>query len=226
MGNEIYLLFACNEWKEKSSMRIVGATTNQNLLYAMVGSKIKEGEMLYRSDDRKESWEYFRQDYQRNEVRPELLEYGHIETMRDLSLTDPMLAEDFRDTYSVYEILQRSRTKELLKPLALDRQQLVFSVADMHSAYGFQRVFLPGYGLEEALKESDAFKDFAKEDEYTGIHVDVSSYIVGTGDVKEADWEQTRIIEEHFTEMIDLYEVNLQSSDYYNTYYEMEQEEP
>lgn len=226
MEDEIYLLFACNEWKEKSSMCIVGATTNQNLLYVMVGSKIREGEMLYRSDDKKESWEYFREDYQRNEVRLELLEYGYIETMKDLSLPDPELTEEFEEALSVNEALQRSRTEELLKPLALDRQRLVFSIVDLQSDCGCERVFLPGYGTEEALRQSEDFRRFIEDDDCMNIHVDVSSYIVGTGEVREADWNQTRIMEAHFMQMTDLYEVNLWASDCYDTYYEMEQEEP
>lgn len=223
---QIFILYTCNEWKETSSMRAAGATSDINVLCAMVGSKIKAGEMLYRSDNRDESWECFKQDHQRNKVMLDCLVYGYIETMTDLSLSDPELAEEFEEALSVNEALQRSRTEELLRPLALDRQRLVFSIVDMQSDCGCERVFLPGYGTEESLKQSEGFRYFTEDDGYMDIHVDVSSYIVGTGEVREADWNQTQIIEAYFMQLINLHKVNLWASDCYDTYYEMGQEEP
>jgi len=222
----IFILYCCNEWKEISSMRIAGVTSDKNVLYTMVGSRIKAGEMLYLSDNKEDSWEYFRRDYQRDEIRLECLAYGYIEEMKDLSLPDPELLEEFEDALLVHGALQRGRIEELIKPLALDKQRLVFSIVDMQSDYRYERAFLPGYGTEESLKESELFRHFAEDDEYMDIHVNVSSYAVGIGEVREADWSQTKIIEEHFAEMVDIYDVNLLGFDCYDICCEMEQEEP
>nr|WP_300850837.1 hypothetical protein [uncultured Acetatifactor sp.] len=40
-------------------MRLVGVSMDLEVIYIMVGSKIKIGDMLYQSDDKKESWENF-----------------------------------------------------------------------------------------------------------------------------------------------------------------------
>ena len=40
---QIQILYSCNEWKEHSSMKIVCATTNPEVLYALIGESIKAG---------------------------------------------------------------------------------------------------------------------------------------------------------------------------------------
>ena len=65
---QYFLLFSCNEWKEYGSMRLVGISMDLEVIYIMVGSKIKIGDMLYQSDDKKESWENFQRDYRLGEV--------------------------------------------------------------------------------------------------------------------------------------------------------------
>lgn len=46
-----YVLFPCNEWKEYSSMRFLGATDNLETLYVMIGSSIRTDVMLYGYDN-------------------------------------------------------------------------------------------------------------------------------------------------------------------------------
>ena len=45
---EISLLFTCNQWKERSSMRPVGAADNHMALAALAGGQILDGNMDYR----------------------------------------------------------------------------------------------------------------------------------------------------------------------------------
>ena len=40
MDAEIYILYACDEWQSKDSMRLVGATTDRETLYAMTAHEI------------------------------------------------------------------------------------------------------------------------------------------------------------------------------------------
>ena len=49
-----------------------------NVIYIMVGSKIKTGDMLYQSDNKKESWEIFQRDYRLGEVELDRLKYGLV----------------------------------------------------------------------------------------------------------------------------------------------------
>lgn len=44
---QYFLLYSCNEWKAFSSMGLVGVSMDLNVIYIMVGSKIKIGDMLY-----------------------------------------------------------------------------------------------------------------------------------------------------------------------------------
>ena len=77
---QYFLLYSCNEWKAFSSMRLVGVSMDLNVIYIMVGSKIKIGDMLYQSDDKKESWENFQRDYRLGEVELDRLKYGFVDT--------------------------------------------------------------------------------------------------------------------------------------------------
>ncbi len=54
--------------KAFSSMRLAGVSMDLNVIYIMVGAKIKTGDMLYQSDNKKESWEIFQRDYRLGEV--------------------------------------------------------------------------------------------------------------------------------------------------------------
>ena len=49
-------------------MRLAGVSMDLNVIYIMVGAKIKTGDMLYQSDNKKESWEIFQRDYRLGEV--------------------------------------------------------------------------------------------------------------------------------------------------------------
>ena len=47
MAANIYILSACDAWAEHSSMRILGVTTDENMLYSMLAAKNKAGDMEY-----------------------------------------------------------------------------------------------------------------------------------------------------------------------------------
>ena len=85
---QIQILYSCNEWKEHSSMKIVCATTNPEVLYALIGESIKAGDMEYGCEDNEKGWELFQQDYGKQQIRLELLQYGFVESMPNLSISD------------------------------------------------------------------------------------------------------------------------------------------
>ncbi len=51
MDVKIYILFACNEWKDYGSMRLIGATTSVHKLRQMIAQEITLGNMGYDSLD-------------------------------------------------------------------------------------------------------------------------------------------------------------------------------
>lgn len=56
---QIQILYSCNEWKEHSSMKIVCATTNPEVLYALIGESIKAGDMEYGCEDKEKDGNFF-----------------------------------------------------------------------------------------------------------------------------------------------------------------------
>ena len=104
MIKQYFLLFSCNEWKEYSSMRLVGISMDLEIIYIMIGSKIKSGDMLYQSDDKKESWKIFQRDYQLGAVELSQLEYGFVDTYEEYSVLSQEFAEEFSEAESVRKI--------------------------------------------------------------------------------------------------------------------------
>ena len=102
---QYFLLFSCNEWKAFSSMRLVGVSMDLNVIYIMVGSKIKIGDMLYQSDDKKESWENFQRDYRLGEVELDRLKYGFVDTYEEYSTSSQEFAEEFSEAEDVWKML-------------------------------------------------------------------------------------------------------------------------
>jgi len=75
---DIYLLFSCNEWKEHSSMRLVAATTDKDNLDKIVQNQIKENNMGYRGELKREALRIFNiyEDYNG-------LDYGYVQIVKD-----------------------------------------------------------------------------------------------------------------------------------------------
>ena len=75
-----------------------------NVIYIMVGSKIKIGDMLYQSDDKKESWENFQRDYRLGEVELDQLKYGFVDIYEEYSVSSREFSEEFFES----EIVQKT----------------------------------------------------------------------------------------------------------------------
>ena len=222
---QIQILYSCNEWKEHSSMKIVCATTNPEVLYALIGESIKAGDMEYGCEDKEKGWELFQQDYGKQQIRLELLQYGFVESMPNLSISDKTSIRNYSEVYLVYTALHNQRAEEILRPLHLDRQCLIYSMADVHSDYGSNQIILSGFGKEEALRASELFEAYESNEDYLELKVEVSTYKVGKGNIRECSKEEARLIEENFQDVINLYETSLLSSAYYETCIERDLEE-
>ena len=62
-------------------------------------------------------------------------------------------------------------------------------------------------------------------EDYLELKVEVSTYKVGKGNIRECSKEEARLIEENFQDVINLYETSLLSSAYYETCIERDLEE-
>lgn len=102
---QYFLLYSCNEWKELSSMRLAGVSIDLNVIYIMVGSKIKTGDMLYQSDNKKESWEIFQRDYRLGEIELDQLKYGFVDTYEEYSVSSQEFSEEFSEAETVQKTL-------------------------------------------------------------------------------------------------------------------------
>lgn len=100
-----YVLFSCNEWKEYSSMSLLGVTDNLETLYVMVGSCIREDDMLYKCDNSKESWKQFQEDYHYGEVNLDLLTYGYVEVFEEYGVLSKAFASEFPKAASTWRAL-------------------------------------------------------------------------------------------------------------------------
>lgn len=100
-----YVLFSCNEWKDYSSMRLLGVTDAPEILYVMIGSCIRKDDMLYMYDNAKESWQRFQEDYHYGRVNLDLLTYGYVEVFEEYSVTSRAFASDFPKAASIWRTL-------------------------------------------------------------------------------------------------------------------------
>lgn len=83
MPANIFILSACDAWSGHESMRILGVTTDETMLYAMIAAKIKEGDMEY--DGRgEEAYRKFYQDFKDQEINLNKLKYGFVQTYDNL----------------------------------------------------------------------------------------------------------------------------------------------
>ena len=81
-------------------MRLVGISMDLEIIYIMIGSKIKSGDMLYQSDDKKESWKIFQRDYRLGAVELAQLEYGFVDTYEEYNV----LSQEFAEAETVRKI--------------------------------------------------------------------------------------------------------------------------
>lgn len=100
-----YMLFSCNEWKEYSSMRFLGATDNLDTLYVMIGSCIRADDMLYGYNNYKESWKHFQEDYHYGKINLDLLQYGYVEAYEESGVLSREFFAEFPKAASTWQAL-------------------------------------------------------------------------------------------------------------------------
>jgi hypothetical protein len=94
MSKVIYILSTCDEWESYSSMSIRCVSTSFNKILKVIRNDIKADDMLYRSDNNKESYKLLNADvssmkesgWSGVEIACEInkcLKYGYLEVWED-----------------------------------------------------------------------------------------------------------------------------------------------
>lgn len=223
MAANIYILSACDAWAEHSSMRILGVTTDENMLYSMLAAKIKAGDMEYDGSG-ENAWSKFQKDFKNGDVNFNKLKYGFVQTYEDMQITEPISLAQFPEAGEVYEEITAAKVRADMDRLSLDHRSLLYSVVEVHTDSGNTSFYMPGICDRDSLEENDGYLDFMDGSDDTEVNVSVSSYSLGTGESEYPDEEEIAIIEQYTDELDEEYGIDPIQSDSFSFEYEAEQE--
>lgn len=85
---EIYLLKACNEWKERKSAQIIVATEDRHTLLTIIGGEILLGHMDYGGFEKGEAYIKLLEDISNGIEVEKNIEYGYVETVEFITEND------------------------------------------------------------------------------------------------------------------------------------------
>lgn len=84
----LYFLYGCNIAKERSTMRLIAATTDVEMLNVIIGAQILSGSMDYRDFSNMKGFQQFRAACRNQAVQYGDLSYGFVEQAENLLLPD------------------------------------------------------------------------------------------------------------------------------------------
>ena len=134
MAANIYILSTCDAWAGTDSMRVLGVTTDETMLYAMLAAKIKAGDMEYDGSG-EDAWRKFQKDFKNEEVNFNKLKYGFVQTYEDMQITEPISLAEFPEAGEAYEEITGTKAKAEMDKLGLDRRSLTYSLGTGESEY-------------------------------------------------------------------------------------------
>lgn len=224
MAENIYILSTCDEWASRDSMRIVGVTSDETMLHAMLAAKIKFGDMSYGGLEGVQAVKLFQQDFQKDEVDCNKLGYGFVQSYTDMQITEPLSMAVFPEAGAAYEELSGAKAKAELDKLGLDHRSLTYSVVEVRTDFGYECFLVPGICDRDSLESSDQFQEMMEDTTETDVNVSVYSYSVGTGESVYPDEDELAIIEKYADELDKEYGVDAIQSDFISFFFEAEQE--
>ena len=101
----VFILYGCSLSKERSSMRIVAATTDEEMLHTIIGAQILGGTMDYRGFSNMKGFEQFRAACRAGDVQYSNLDYGFVEQTENLMEIAMMLEQLKGESEYLFEVL-------------------------------------------------------------------------------------------------------------------------
>ena len=147
----VYVLYGCTLSKERSSMRIVAATTDEEMLHTIIGAQILGGTMDYRGFSNMKGFEQFRAACRAGDVRYSDLDYGVVEQTENLMLTDCAKEPRLEKAYRLLNLSEREFNairSGSLENLGADRTRLILDKALSWAAQNYA-----GWDLYQYLRE-------------------------------------------------------------------------
>ena len=224
MPANIFILSACDAWAGKDSMRTLGVTTDETMIYAMLATKIRTGDMEYDGHGGEEAWRCFQKDFKNEEVDFNKLQYGFVQTYEDMQITEPISLAEFPEAAAAYNELSGVKTKAELERLELDSRTLVYSMVEVRTDFGYTCFLMPGICDRDSLESNDHFQEFMEDTTESDVNTSVYTYSVGRGESEYPDEDELTIIEQYTEELEEEYGIDPIESDFISFYYEAEQE--
>ena len=103
----LYILYGCNIVKERSTMRLVAATTDEEMLKVIIGAQILLGVMDYRGFSNMKGFQQFRAACRNGDERYDDLSYGFVEKTENLLLSDCAKEPLYARAYKYLNMLDR-----------------------------------------------------------------------------------------------------------------------
>ena len=147
----VYVLYGCTLSKERSSMRIVAATTDEEMLHTIIGAQILGGTMDYRSFSNMKGFEQFRAACRAGDVQYSNLDYGFVEQTKNLMLLDCAKEPRLEKAYRRLNLSEREFNairSGSLENLGADRTRLILDKALSWAAQNYA-----GWDLYQYLRE-------------------------------------------------------------------------
>ena len=175
----LYILYECNIVKERSTMRLVAATTDEEMLKVIIGSEILCGCMDYRRFITMKGFQQFRAACRNGDERYDDLSYGFVEKTENLLLPDCAKEPLYARAYKYLNMLDREFDEirnGTLETLPGERKHQILSkalewVAAHYDGGELYRLLKDHFGMEDqeiscaGFELDEFYEDEALEDE-------------------------------------------------------------
>ena len=183
----VFILYGCTLSKERSSMRIVAATTDEEMLHTIIGAQILGGRMDYRGFSNMKGFEQFRAACRTGAVQYNDLDYGFVEQVENQMLPDCAKEPKLEKSYRLLNLSDREFNtirSGSLENLGADRTRLILDKALSWAAQNYaawdlyrhlrdelgmsnEEIGNAGFDLDEFYEdEAEDAAEYEAEDDY------------------------------------------------------------
>lgn len=125
---------------------------------------------------------------------------------------------------AAYGELTGDKAKVELEKLGLDSRDLVYSMVEVRSDFGYICYLMPGIYDRDSLESNEHFLDIMVGVTNSDVNTSVYTYSVGNGEREYPDEDELAIIEQYTEELEEEYGIDPIQSDFISFNYEAEQE--